>query len=70
MAKKDGYTILTKDSDFEQRSFLQGAPPKVVWLKVGNASAAQIRAMVNMHLTAIEVFMHDPETTLMAVPIR
>jgi predicted nuclease of predicted toxin-antitoxin system len=70
LAKKDGYAILTKDSDFEQRSFLHGAPPKVVWLKVGNSSAAQIRALVSMHLAAIESFVRDGETAIMTIPIR
>ena len=70
LAKSDGYTILTKDSDFEQRSFLLGAPPKVVWLKVGNSSAAQIRAMVSMHLTAIEAFVRDDGTSIMTIPMR
>ena len=70
LAKKEGYIILTKDSDFEQRSFLHGAPPKVVWLKVGNSSAAQIRAMVSMHLAAIEAFVRDGETAIMTIPIR
>ena len=35
-AKQQGFTIVSKDSDFQQRSLLFGAPPKVVWLRVGN----------------------------------
>jgi predicted nuclease of predicted toxin-antitoxin system len=31
-ARDNGFTIVTKDDDFRQRSFLSGAPPKVVWL--------------------------------------
>lgn len=27
-----GYTIVSKDSDFQQRSLLNGAPPKFIWL--------------------------------------
>ncbi len=29
-AKSNGYTIISKDNDFHQRSFLYGHPPKVV----------------------------------------
>ena len=36
-ASSQGYTIVSKDNDFRQLSFLRGAPPKVVWLSVGNA---------------------------------
>jgi len=35
-AKEHGYIIVTKDSDFEELSVLMGAPPKVIWIKLGN----------------------------------
>ena len=37
-ARAGGYVIVSKDSDFRQLAFLFGPPPKVVWLRVGNAS--------------------------------
>ena len=30
-AQANGFVVVTKDSDFIQRSFLLGAPPKVIW---------------------------------------
>ena len=30
-AAREGLVIATKDDDFRQRSYLAGAPPKVVW---------------------------------------
>jgi predicted nuclease of predicted toxin-antitoxin system len=41
-AQANGYVIVSKDSDFQQRSLLQGAPPKFIWLRVGNCSLARI----------------------------
>ena len=35
-ASDHGYAIASKDSDFRQRSFLFGHPPKLVFLRVGN----------------------------------
>jgi len=32
-AKNNDLMILSKDSDFHQRSFLYGFPPKVVWVR-------------------------------------
>ena len=37
-----GFAIVPKDTDFRERGFLEGAPPKVVWLDVGNAGTATI----------------------------
>jgi predicted nuclease of predicted toxin-antitoxin system len=33
-AAEHGFTIVTKDADFHQRSLLLGSPPKVVWLGI------------------------------------
>jgi predicted nuclease of predicted toxin-antitoxin system len=33
-AKQNGFTIVTKDDDFEQRSILLGHPPKVIWIRL------------------------------------
>ena len=41
-ARADGFVIVSKDDDFRQRSFVEGAPPKVVWLQVGNAGTRPI----------------------------
>ena len=30
-AGKNGFAIISKDSDFHQMSFLYGAPPKAIW---------------------------------------
>lgn len=35
-ASEHGFTIISKDSDFRQMSFVTASPPKVVWLRVGN----------------------------------
>ena len=36
-AKTNGFAIVSKDTDFRERSFVEGFPPKVIWLDVGNA---------------------------------
>jgi len=34
-ARLHGLTIVSKDSDFFDRSVLTGAPPKVIWIRLG-----------------------------------
>ncbi|WGV26717.1 DUF5615 family PIN-like protein [Halotia branconii] len=36
-AKTNDFCIVTQDVDFAERSRLYGSPPKVVWLRCGNA---------------------------------
>ncbi len=35
-ARADDRVLLTKDADFFERILLEGPPPKIVWLRVGN----------------------------------
>ena len=35
-ARDNGFIILTKDNDFDERSQLEGCPPKIVHLVCGN----------------------------------
>lgn len=68
VAAENGYTIVNKDDDFRALSLLRGAPPKVIWLVVGNTSTAEILRILVAHTTAIESFMHEPITSLLTLP--
>lgn len=60
--------VVSKDSDFRQLAFLYGPPPKVVWLRVGNASTAQIAMVLLDHVERIEVFVDDDEEAMLVIP--
>jgi predicted nuclease of predicted toxin-antitoxin system len=45
-AKTHGFVITSKDTDFRERSFVEGFPPKVIWLDVGNAGTSPIEALL------------------------
>jgi predicted nuclease of predicted toxin-antitoxin system len=36
-AQTAGLVIVSKDTDFRERSYIEGFPPKIIWLDVGNA---------------------------------
>lgn len=38
-AKAEDFVIASKDSDFAAMSVLRGAPPKVIWIALGNCQA-------------------------------
>lgn len=58
-ARANGYVIVSKDSDFHQRSFLQGFPPKVIWVRCGNSSTGQIEKILRDNRAAIQNFCDD-----------
>lgn len=55
-AKVNGFCIVTKDSDFEERSVLFGAPPKVIWLRTGNCTTVRLVALLRLRAEAIGRF--------------
>jgi predicted nuclease of predicted toxin-antitoxin system len=55
-AAEHGFTIVSKDADFHQLSFLHGAPPKTVWVRRGNCSMADVEALLRLHHRDLMVF--------------
>lgn len=43
-AKDHHLVIVTQDSDYSDWNKLRGAPPKIIWLRCGNASVDQIHS--------------------------
>jgi predicted nuclease of predicted toxin-antitoxin system len=45
-ARTHGFTLVSKDGDFSQRSLLFGTPPKLVWLCLGNCTRQELFALL------------------------
>ncbi|MCC3522968.1 DUF5615 family PIN-like protein [Microcoleus sp. PH2017_20_SFW_D_A] len=41
-ARANNFVIVSKDSDFHQRSLLYGHPPKFIYLRIGNSPTSKI----------------------------
>ena len=67
-AREHGHVIVSKDSDFRQLAFLHGPPPKVVWLRVGNASTATVLRILLDHTQAVEAFALSEDEALLVLP--
>lgn len=52
-AREHGYTIVTKDSDFQERSQIARSAPCIVWVRRGNSSTPDIEAMLRKHADTI-----------------
>lgn len=55
-ARVNGFTIVSKDSDFQQRSLLYGHPPKIVWPRIGNCTRQQLVQLITVHEQDILTF--------------
>ena len=64
-----GFVLVSKDDDFRELSFLRGHPPKVVWLRVGNAGTAAIAALLESVHGRLETFVADPEESLLELEL-
>ena len=67
-AKQHGYAIVSKDSDFQQRSLLHGAPPKFIWLRVGNCTVNRIEDLLRKYSAAIHTFDLDDSKSHLMLP--
>ena len=63
-ARDRGLTIVSKDSDFHQGASFGGPPPKVIWIRRGNCSTADIKALLRSNRTEILAFGANEEGVL------
>ena len=58
-ARKNGLVIVTKDSDFQERSQISGSLPCVVWIRRGNCSTTDIATVLRTHAAQIDALGRD-----------
>ena len=63
-AQEYGFAILSKDSDFAQRSALLGSPPKVIWLRIGNCTTTRADCILRNAAPRIQTFLSSEEDCL------
>ena len=52
-ALEHGLAIVTKDSDFQERGQIVATGPRIVWIRRGNCSTAEIEALPRRHAAPI-----------------
>jgi predicted nuclease of predicted toxin-antitoxin system len=65
LALEHNCLLVTKDEDFHRLSVLRGAPPKIVWLRLGNCTTADVVRLLRQRAEDIRRFeAHGEETFL------
>jgi predicted nuclease of predicted toxin-antitoxin system len=63
-AQKNGLVMVSKDSDFAQRSFVFGNPPKVIWPRIGNCTTMRVDFVLRNTVQRVYAFERDEESCL------
>ena len=66
-ARDRGFAIVTKDSDFQERSQLAGSAPRIVWIRRGNCSTQDIESLLRRHASRIAALENDPDTQFLVL---
>jgi predicted nuclease of predicted toxin-antitoxin system len=67
-AVEHDYVIVTKDSDFPEQALIYDAPPKILWLQLGNCSTEQIEMLLRDMNHEIKAMGADDSARLLAIP--
>ena len=62
-AKAHGFAIVSKDSDFAERSVLESSPPKIAWIRLDNCSTAEVESLLRSAHETVRVFIEKDEET-------
>ena len=64
-AAEHGFLLVSKDTDFYERSLVFGAPPKIIWLRTGNSAVNETIALLRSQYIVIRHFAEDEEATFL-----
>lgn len=66
-ARTQGHVIVSQDADFSDLSAMFGAPPKVIWIRRGNRSTAEVESLLRLYFDAVSNLENDPESRILAL---
>jgi predicted nuclease of predicted toxin-antitoxin system len=66
-ARDQGFSVVTKDADFEEISLRLGSPPKLVWLRRGNCSVDDTAQMLSANAEAVRAFLEHSQNSVLVI---
>ena len=66
-AKENDFVIVSKDSDFHQRSLLYGHPPKFIYLRIGNSPTSRIVEILRNNFEIITEFVDSESESILVL---
>ncbi len=65
LARQRDCLVVSKDEDFHRLAVLRGAPPKFVWIRLGNCTTDDIEQLLRRHHDDIIRFSEQHEATVL-----
>jgi predicted nuclease of predicted toxin-antitoxin system len=69
-AKANSYTILTFDEDFSELQNIHSFPPKIIWLRTGNITTAEIALLLIQFEQQIIKFLNDDNSGILEIYLK
>jgi len=66
-ARHHGFTLVTKNTDMVDLCVVRGAPPKVLWVRIGNCGTAEIRELLARNERRISQFEQEETSTVLSL---
>jgi predicted nuclease of predicted toxin-antitoxin system len=66
-ARDRGFAIVTKDSDFQERSQLAASAPRIVWIRRGNCSTQDIEALLREHAARVAALESEADARFLVL---
>jgi predicted nuclease of predicted toxin-antitoxin system len=66
-ARAHDFAIVSKDDDFSSLALVRGAPPKVIWLQIGNAPTSRVADVLRDNVLVLQSFSLDPTEALLTL---
>lgn len=67
LAAAEEYVLVTKDEDFHRLSVLLGPPPKVVWIRLGNCTTADVARQLRVSFKQVQAFVEQEEAVFLTL---
>jgi predicted nuclease of predicted toxin-antitoxin system len=68
-ASRDGFTIVTRDKGFVDWVMVKPGPPRVIQIRIGNASTDRLEALIREHAPVIVQLHRGPvERHILRIP--
>lgn len=68
-ARSEGLIVVSEDTDFRELSFLEGFPPKIIWLDVGNAGTSVVAVLLRRERDRIERFEQQQRESILVLSL-